>query len=68
VNGLVAAIGQEFDPGRRQSLIDQAAAMIRADAVYLPLHHQALAWAHRDRVRVVQRADDFVVLNWITLR
>ncbi len=68
VNVLIEAIGQEFDPARRQSLIDQAAAMLRADAVYLPLHHQALAWAHRDRVRVVQRADDVVVLNWITLR
>jgi peptide/nickel transport system substrate-binding protein len=68
VNALIEAIGQEFDPARRQSLIDQAAAMVRADAVYLPLHHQMLAWAHRDRVTVVQRADDFVVLNWITLR
>lgn len=68
VNGLIGAIGQEFDPARRQSLLDQAAAMLRADSIYLPLHHQALAWAHRDRVQVVQRADDFVVLNWITLR
>jgi peptide/nickel transport system substrate-binding protein len=68
VNVLIEAIGQEFDSARRQALIDQAAAMLRADAIYLPLHHQTLAWAHRDRVRVVQRADDVVVLNWITLR
>lgn len=67
VDALIEAIGEEFDPARRQALIDEAAAMVRADAVYLPLHHEAVVWAHRDRVKVVQRADDAVVLNWITL-
>lgn len=67
VNGLVAALADAFEPARRQSLIDQAAAMLRADAVYLPLHHEVLTWAHRDRIRVVQRPDGVVVLNAITL-
>ncbi len=67
VNGLIAALADEFAPARRQSLIDQAAAMLRADAVYLPLHHEVLTWAHRDRIRVVQRPDGVVVLNAITL-
>mgnify|MGYP005838687373 CR=1 FL=1 len=67
VNGLIAALAGTFEPARRQSLIDQAAAMLRADAVYLPLHHEVLTWAHRDRIRVVQRPDGVVVLNAITL-
>lgn len=67
VNGLIAALADVFEPARRQSLIDQAAAMLRADAVYLPLHHEVLTWAHRDRIRVVQRPDGVVVLNAITL-
>ncbi|WP_019015813.1 ABC transporter substrate-binding protein [Elioraea tepidiphila] len=67
LNGLIAALAGEFAPARRQALIDQAAAMLRADAVYLPLHHEVLTWAHRDRIRVVQRPDGVVVLNAITL-
>jgi peptide/nickel transport system substrate-binding protein len=67
VNGLIAALAETFETARRQSLIDQAAAMLRADAVYLPLHHEVLTWAHRDRIRVVQRPDGVVVLNVITL-
>jgi peptide/nickel transport system substrate-binding protein len=67
VNGLIAALAEAFEPARRQSLIDQAAAMLRADAVYLPLHHEVLTWAHRDRIRVVQRPDGVVVLNAIML-
>jgi peptide/nickel transport system substrate-binding protein len=67
LNGLIAALAETFAPARRQALIDQAAAMLHADAVYLPLHHEVLTWAHRDRIRVVQRPDGVVVLNAITL-
>jgi hypothetical protein len=41
--------------------------VLRADAIYLPLHHEALTWAHRDRIRVAQRPDGVMVLNAIAL-
>lgn len=65
---LIEALGGTVDPTRRQALIDQAAAMLRADAVYLPLLHEVVLWAHRDRVRVAGRGDGVVMLNAITLR
>jgi len=55
LNGLIAALGETFAPAHRQALIDQAAAMLRADAIDLPLHHEVLTLAHRNRIRVVQR-------------
>jgi ABC-type transport system substrate-binding protein len=56
LNGLIAALGETFAPAHCQALIDQAAAMLRADAIDLPLHHEVLTLAHRNRIRVVQRS------------
>ena len=36
-------------------------------AIYIPLHLQNLAWGVRDGVHVVQRPDNVVMLNYVTI-
>jgi len=68
LDDLIGRIGSEFDAARRQALIDEAHRLVKADLPYLPLHQQALAWAHRKHLSVVQRADDFFTWRWVKVQ
>ena len=56
----------EADTKKRNDLIKQAFQMGYDDYGYIPLHQQALAWGVAKNVKVAQRADNSVLLYWIT--
>jgi peptide/nickel transport system substrate-binding protein len=56
----------ESDQEKRDQMIKQAFQIGNDDWGYIPLHQQALAWGVRKNVNVAQRADNSVLLYWIT--
>ena len=67
VDEILPLIQQELDPDKRQSMIDEAHAILRDDVVYVPLHVQPLVWAMRSGVNLQQRPDNFLMLRWVQL-
>ncbi len=58
VNEITAAIATETDIEKRTAMIDEAWQIIRADAPYIPIHHQVLAWAMSENVDIPIASDD----------
>jgi peptide/nickel transport system substrate-binding protein len=56
----------EADTAKRDQLIKQAFELGNKDWAYIPLHQQALAWGVSKKVKLVQRADNQVLLYWAT--
>ncbi len=54
----------ELDPAKRDVLIKQAYQLSIDDYGYIPLHQQSLAWGVSKKVKLVQRADNQVLLYW----
>ena len=54
----------EADTTKRDLLIKQAFEIAAKDYAYIPLHQQALAWGVSKKVKLVQRADNQVLLYW----
>ncbi|WIX34667.1 ABC transporter substrate-binding protein [Salinicola sp. JS01] len=52
LDSLVALANSETDMRRRTSMLRQAEAMVYADAPFIPLYWQNLAWAASDRVAI----------------
>jgi peptide/nickel transport system substrate-binding protein len=64
---LTMKIASETDQGRRDDMIREAMKIHQDDIGHLPLHQQALAWAMKKPVNVVQQADNFMMLKWVTV-
>jgi peptide/nickel transport system substrate-binding protein len=56
----------ETDAAKRNEMIKQAFEIANKDWAYIPLHQQALAWGVSNKVNLVQRADNQVMLYWAT--
>lgn len=67
VDELLTAVQTTIDPDQRQQDVDAIHTVLRDDVVYVPLYVQPLVWASRDDVNVVQRADNFFLLRWVTI-
>ncbi len=58
VNEITSLISTEVDQMKRDTLIAEAWAIVKAEAPYIPIHHQVLAWAMSDRLTFPIAADD----------
>ena len=65
VDALQEQVRSETDPARRNALIREAFEIHQAEIGHIPLHQQALAWAVRPGISLVQRADDVLALWWV---
>ncbi|HEY8382188.1 MAG TPA: ABC transporter substrate-binding protein [Microvirga sp.] len=54
----------ETDKAKRDEMMKQAFKLATNDFSYIPLHQQALAWGVSKKVKLVQRADNQVLLYW----
>ncbi|MFN9775097.1 MAG: ABC transporter substrate-binding protein [Burkholderiales bacterium] len=64
---LTTQIGTETDPTRRNAMIAEAMRIHAEDFGHVPLHQQALAWATRKNVSVLQRADNLILYRYATV-
>jgi peptide/nickel transport system substrate-binding protein len=64
VEVLIDRLVVEVDPSRRAEIIKRAFEITTGDIAYVPLHQQMLAWGVSNRVKLVQRPDNSVLLYW----
>jgi peptide/nickel transport system substrate-binding protein len=67
MDAIFRKLVSESDPKVRDPMIRQIWDKVHEDVIYIPLHLQNLAWGLRKGVKAVQRPDDVVVLNYVTV-
>ncbi|MEM7720906.1 MAG: ABC transporter substrate-binding protein [Pseudomonadota bacterium] len=67
IDEMLPMIQSEIDDTARQAMLDEAAAIIQDDMVYVPMYVQPLLWGGQDNVSLTQRPDDFFILRWVTV-
>jgi peptide/nickel transport system substrate-binding protein len=65
---LVQAALAEIDTARREALLHQAAAIVRAETAVVPLHHEAALWASRAGLAFTARSDTLTYVTDIVPR
>ncbi|MBN8910281.1 MAG: ABC transporter substrate-binding protein, partial [Rhodospirillales bacterium] len=68
MDDLIASIGVEADPAKRDAMIHQATAILQKDFGYIPLHQQMIAWAARKNIELVQMADNYFPLRFVKVK
>lgn len=66
VDEIADKVERETDQEARNVLIKQGYDIIQADWGYIPLHQQALAWGVSKKVKVAPRADNQLMLYWVS--
>jgi peptide/nickel transport system substrate-binding protein len=60
INNLIEQIEVEVDIAKRDAMIARVWKRMKDEIIYLPLHHQVIVWAMRDRIDLPIVADDEV--------
>ncbi len=68
IDALTKTIATETDVQKRNAMIAEAMKIHQDDVAHIPLHQQALAWAMKRNVDLVQLADNYMFLKWVTLK
>lgn len=68
VDELTKAIATETDVKKRTAMIGEAMKIHQDDVGHIPLHQQALAWAMKKNVDVVQLPDNYMPLKWVSVK
>jgi peptide/nickel transport system substrate-binding protein len=68
IDELTLKIQTENDQAKRNAMIREAFEIHGNDFGHIPLHQQALAWAMKKNVDLVQLADNFMPYRWITVK
>jgi peptide/nickel transport system substrate-binding protein len=55
----------ESDTAKRDAMILEAFKVVHEEAGVIPLHQQALVWGASKKVKIVQRADNQILLYWV---
>ncbi|MEM7295162.1 MAG: ABC transporter substrate-binding protein [Pseudomonadota bacterium] len=67
IDELLPMIQSEIDDTARQTMLDEAAAIMQDEVAYVPLYVQPLVWGARAGVELTQRPDNFFILRWVTV-
>lgn len=67
LDALLPLIQSEIDEATRQAMLDEVAQTLQDETAYVPLYVQPLVWGARANIDLVQRADDFFILRWVTV-
>jgi peptide/nickel transport system substrate-binding protein len=65
---LADAMEQETDTAKRNDMIAKATKLYVDDFAYIPLHQQALVWATRKNIDLVQPADNSFPLRYVNVK
>ncbi|MFT2097837.1 ABC transporter substrate-binding protein [Marinomonas sp. 2405UD66-6] len=68
VDELLPSILQEINPAKRQAMVDEVVAITQKEVAYIPLYTQPLIWATKENIDITQRADNFFMLRWVTIK
>jgi peptide/nickel transport system substrate-binding protein len=67
-DALTAKVQSETDPAKRNEEIREAFKIHQDDVGHIPLHQQALAWAMKKNVTLVQLPDNRMFFKWVTVK
>lgn len=67
VDDLITRISTEFDEDIRNEMVETVWSIVTEDVAYLPLHHQVLVWAMRDRVETPITPNNNLQIKWVRL-
>jgi peptide/nickel transport system substrate-binding protein len=65
---LTLKVQSETDEKKRNELIREAFKIHADDVGHIPLHQQALAWAHGNNVTLTQLPDNRMFFKWVSLK
>jgi len=65
---LTHQVQSENDPKKRNEMIREAFKIHADDVGHIPLHQQALAWASKSNITLVQLPNNYMVFQWITVK
>ena len=68
IDQLTKSIATETDVKKRNAMIAEAMKIHQDDIGHIPLHQQALAWAMKRNVDLVQLADNYMFIKWVTVK
>ena len=68
MDALLDAMRVEMDPATRRKIVVDTLALNLAEVSHLPLHFQVIPWAMRSNISVTHRPDNYMTLNWVTVR
>ncbi len=68
LDAMAAASSIEADPVKRKELIKAVFLEHNAQVHHIPLHRQFIPWAARSNVSVVHRPDNWLEVQWITIK
>jgi peptide/nickel transport system substrate-binding protein len=68
IDELTGRIQSETDQAKRNAMIAEAFKLHADDIGHIPLHQQALAWAMKKNVSLVQLADNFMPFKYISVK
>ena len=68
LDALAAASSREVDPAKRRALIKKVFLRHNEQVHHIPLHRQFIPWAARSNVSVVHRADNWLEIQWVTVK
>jgi peptide/nickel transport system substrate-binding protein len=68
VDKLADSMEQETDKAKRDAMIAQATKLYVDDFAYIPLHQQAVVWAARKNIQLVQPADNSFPLRFVNVK
>ena len=58
----------ETDLGKRTTMIDKAWNQVKNDVVYLPIHHQVIAWGMADKLNMPIVPNDSPNFYWARMK
>jgi peptide/nickel transport system substrate-binding protein len=68
IDALADKMEQETDKAKRDAMIAEATKLYVDDFAYIPLHQQALVWAARKNIDLVQPADNSFPLRFVNVK
>ncbi|MCU0928601.1 MAG: ABC transporter substrate-binding protein [Burkholderiaceae bacterium] len=68
VDELTNLVQSETDEAKRNAMIAEAFKVHQDDVGHIPLHQQALAWAMKKTVEVVQLPDNFMPFRYVNVK
>ncbi|MBI3148507.1 MAG: ABC transporter substrate-binding protein [Betaproteobacteria bacterium] len=68
IDEITALVQSETDQVKRNALIAEAFKIHQDEVGHLPLHQQALAWAMKKTVDLVQLPDNNMPLKWVVMK
>jgi len=68
IDALTKSIATETDIKKRTSMIGDAMKIHQDDVGHIPLHQQALAWGMKRNIDLVQLADNYMFIKWVSIK